>query len=275
MFSLPFEIYLLMIPLGFVIGVCGTLIGAGGGFLLAPILLLLFPSENATIITSISMAVVFFNALSGSIAYGRMGRIDFKSGIIFAAATIPGAIIGSITTNFIPRGVFDILLGALMIVASVIIFLTAPGRPEKEPTQSLNRFSVRLVQRDGTIHQYSYNVFLGGGFSVIVGFISSLLGIGGGILHVPFLSRVLKFPVHVATATSHFVLVIMALTATIVNIASGAFYHGFWRMVFLSVGVFAGAQLGAVLSKRIRGMWIIRGLALALVVVGIRLVLQG
>ncbi|HET8577619.1 MAG TPA: TSUP family transporter [Methylomirabilota bacterium] len=50
---------------GFVIGVYGTLIGAGGGFILVPLLLLLYPKESADTIASISLAVVFFNALSG------------------------------------------------------------------------------------------------------------------------------------------------------------------------------------------------------------------
>ena len=82
--------YLWLFPLGLAIGAFGTLIGAGGGFILVPILLILYPNENTELITSISLAVVFFNALSGSLAYARMKRVDFKSGIVFAVATIPG-----------------------------------------------------------------------------------------------------------------------------------------------------------------------------------------
>ena len=48
--------------------------------MLAPILLLLYPRESPETITCISLAVVFFNALSGSWAYARMGRIDYRSG---------------------------------------------------------------------------------------------------------------------------------------------------------------------------------------------------
>ena len=86
--------YLWLLPLGFVIAAYGTLIGASGGFVLVPLLLLLYPKESPEIITSISLAVVFFNAASGSVAYARMKRIDYKSGIIFSIATIPGAILG-------------------------------------------------------------------------------------------------------------------------------------------------------------------------------------
>ena len=55
------EQYLELIAIGFSAGAYGTLIGAGGGFVLMPILLLLYPKENPEILASISLAVVFFN----------------------------------------------------------------------------------------------------------------------------------------------------------------------------------------------------------------------
>src|SRR4030042_742288 len=107
-----------LIPLGFFIGTYGTLIGAGGGFILMPILLLLYPKGNPELLTSISLAVVFFNAFSGSVAYTRMRRIDYRSGFLFSVATVPGAIFGALTTAYIPRWLFDVIFGVLMIVAS-------------------------------------------------------------------------------------------------------------------------------------------------------------
>jgi uncharacterized membrane protein YfcA len=85
-----------LIPLGFVLGVFGTLIGAGGGFVLVPLLLLLYPRENPDLITAVSLSVVFANALSGSLAYGAMKRIDYKSGTMFSLAAIPGAVLGAL-----------------------------------------------------------------------------------------------------------------------------------------------------------------------------------
>jgi hypothetical protein len=88
------------------------------------------------------------------------------------------------------------------------------------------------------------------------------------------LSRLLNFPVHIATATSHFVLAIMALTGTLVHVVNGVFVHGVRRTVLLAIGVIGGAQLGALLSNRVGGRMIIRGLAVALIFVGIRLILS-
>ncbi|MGH7874204.1 MAG: sulfite exporter TauE/SafE family protein [Candidatus Binatia bacterium] len=273
--------YLWLFPLGLAIGAFGTLIGAGGGFILVPILLILYPNENAELITSISLAVVFFNALSGSLAYARMKRVDFKSGVVFAVATIPGAILGAISVAYVPRRAFDLVFGLIMIAAAVFLWLSAKDdhvhgavkAPPSDSGKNSGKPTVRdFVDADGVRYRYAYNQVVGVVLSIFVGLVSSLLGVGGGFIHVPALTRLLNFPVHIATATSHFVLAVMALTGTIVHIAQGAFEHGVRRTAILAVGVLIGAQIGARLSNRIGGKSIIRGLALALVFVGLRLV---
>jgi uncharacterized membrane protein YfcA len=273
-------VYLWLFPLGVAIGAFGTLIGAGGGFILVPILLIVYPHEDTELITSISLAVVFFNALSGSWAYSRMKRIDYKSGMIFAVATIPGAILGAVSTAYVPRHAFDLVFGVLMIAAGTFLWFSAKDehshlpiqRTEQTASKKSASWTVRdVVDADGVHYHYEYNQTIGIVLSVFVGFASSLLGVGGGFIHVPALSRLLNFPVHIATATSHFVLAIMALTGTLVHIARGVFEHGVRRTAVLAVGVLLGAQIGARLSNRVGGKWIIRGLALALIFVGIRL----
>jgi uncharacterized membrane protein YfcA len=129
-----------------------------------------------------------------------------------------------------------------------------------------------LVDADGERYHYEFDANVGIVLSVFVGFVSSLLGVGGGFIHVPILVRLLNFPVHIATATSHFVLAIMALTGTIVHIAQGVFVQGVRRTILLGVGVVVGAQFGAMLSNRVGGKLIIRGLAVALAFVGLRLI---
>lgn len=277
---MPIE-YWWLLPLGFLIGAFGTLIGAGGGFILVPILLLVYPNEKTELITAISLAVVFFNALSGSFAYARMKRVDYRSGIIFAIATIPGAILGALSTAYIPRRAFDLIFGVLMLVAAIFLWLSAKEDHSEHPSPSLalasqksgSRLTERhLVDAEGIHYRYAFDLRIGVILSVFVGYLSSLLGVGGGFIHVPALSRLLNFPVHIATATSHFVLAIMALTGTLVHVAQGVFIHGIRRTVVLAIGVLVGAQAGAWLSNRTGGKAIIRGLAVALAFVGIRLI---
>lgn len=261
----------LLILLGFLVGTFGTLIGAGGGFILVPVLLLLYPQLSPELITSISLAVVFFNALSGSVAYARMKRIDYKSAIAFAAATLPGAVIGAIITSYIPRHIFDIILGILLLVIAVFLLL----RPEQG---ALARTSVHsgfthrtIIDKAGETYHYAFNIWTGIILSFFVGFLSSLLGIGGGIIHVPALTSLLNFPIHIATATSHFILAIMALAGTIVHIIQGNLKDGWLTALLIGAGVMAGAQAGAYLSHKVKGHFIVRALAVALLLVGVRL----
>ena len=264
-------LYWWLLPVGFLVGVFGTLIGAGGGFILAPLLLLFYPGESPGIITCISLAVVFFNAASGSVAYARMKRIDYRTGLLFSLATVPGAILGAVTTTYIPRREFDLLFGVLMVLGA--LFLALRPRPGNGvPSKATQHGTTRtLTEADGTIHTYSFSSALGLSLSAVVGYLSSLLGTGGGIIHVPAMIRLLNFPVHIATATSHFILAIMALTGTLVHVVSGTFQHGVRRTVVLAVGVLVGAQVGAILSGKVKGDWIVRLLAVALALAGFRI----
>jgi uncharacterized membrane protein YfcA len=114
-----------LIAIGFTVGVIGTLIGSGGGFLLVPVLLLLHPSTPPDVVTGVSLAVVFFNAASGSLAYGRMGRINYRAGIVFAIAALPGAVLGVYATSLIPRRVFDGIFGLLLIGTAIYLMITS------------------------------------------------------------------------------------------------------------------------------------------------------
>jgi len=258
--------------MGIIIGAFGTLIGAGGGFVLVPLLLLFYPAENPDTITSISLAVVFFNALSGSLAYAWAKRIDYRSGLLCAAATIPGAVLGALTTTQIPRRTFDLLFGILMVAASALLCFSPKRNPKNQNTATA--LDKAPTGRATGRYFFGNNRLWGAGLSVLFGYISSLLGIGAGFLYVPTFIYFLDFPVHVATATSQFILAIMAFAGSATHVVTGAFHNGVRRTLVLSVGVVVGAQLGARLSSRVQGDWIMRGLAVALGFVGVRLIIM-
>jgi len=264
------------IALGLGTGAFGTLIGAGGGFILMPVLLLLFPHDDPSLLTAISLAVVFVNAASGTEAYALMKRVDYASGWRFALAATPGAVLGALSTHVLPRRAFDILFGALLVGGALYLLLR--GQLERASGQGCvppGATHRRIVDSEGEVHEYCFSMKTGVEISAGVGFLSSLLGIGGGIVHVPAMVCVLGFPVHVATATSHFVLACMALAGTLTHIFTGVFHNGAHRTIYLAIGVLVGAQLGAHLSKRITGNWIMKSLAVALALAGLRILLQG
>jgi len=239
---------LLAIP----IGVIGSLTGAGGGFLLVPVLLLLYPDESVTIITSISLAVVAVNAASGSVAFSRFHLIDYKAGLTLALAGIPAAVLGVLATRLVPRGTFDLVFG-LLLTGFGVYLLARRGLGKQTDRPAALRAPLTLGLGSGT------------------GLLSGLLGIGGGFLLAPLLIQILGYPAIVAAATSQFNLAITASAGTLTHIVGGEFDHGVRRSIALSIGVLAGSQLGARLAQRVRAEWIVRGLGVTLVLAGLRL----
>lgn len=253
-----------LLPLGLFVGTFGTLIGAGGGFILVPVLLLLYPNEAPATITTISLIVVFFNAVSGSLAYARTKKIDYKTGVIFSLAAVPGSIFGAFATASVNRQLFDLLFGVLLSLCSGLLLVrparkTGAGQSERSLAESPLLSPAKLIV--GTLT------------STGLGFLSSFLGIGAGFIYVPAFIYLLDFPILTATATSLFILSLMSLTGAATHIMAGMLDHGLSLALMLSPGVVFGAQIGARLSRRIHADWILRGLGLALGLVGMRFVI--
>src|SRR5438132_1136255 len=184
-----------LVFLGFVVGTFGTLIGAGGGFLLVPLLLIGYHFQPPDAVGT-SLALVFLNAASGSFAYLRQRRVDLSLGWKFAAATIPGAIGGAYLTRAMSSHVFSFAFGALLILIAVLLFSGITAAP------SARADARQIVDASGAAHVYHVDVWKGVIVSFVAGVLSSAFGIGGGIIHVPFLIVVLGLPVHIATATA-------------------------------------------------------------------------
>ncbi len=266
----------LLVLLGLGVGTFGTLVGAGGGFLLVPILAILEPWLPTPAITAVSLAVVAMNATSGAIAYGRQRRIDLRSGVPFAVATLPGGVIGAVLTATLPRRPFDVALALLLIGLAIFTVVSHDDAgPSVSPGARWGRVLRDFVDARGERYRYSVDVPLGIGISFAVGFLSSLLGIGGGPFHVPALVGVLGFPAHIAVATSTFTLGIMSLAGTATHVVRGDLDGLLLQTALLGAGAVIGAQLGARLSARVGGIVIVRALAVALVFVGVRLGVQG
>jgi uncharacterized membrane protein YfcA len=260
--------FLGLILLGLGAGLVGTLIGAGGGFILVPILVLTRPDIPADHIVAISMAMVLCNAVSGTITYAAQRRIDYRAGVLFALMAVPGSVLGAYTVASIDRRGFEVVFASFLMCVSVAMLLFgAPGRqglslPRPVPlAAALAPIPARERRR----------LTIGMGMSFAVGYIANLLGIGGGLIHVPLMVYLLRFPVHTATATSHFILLVTAIAGTAVHVSDGKLRGEELTVAALGIGAVIGAQIGARLARRIHGRWIIRVMALALAAVGLRI----
>ncbi len=258
--------FVLFLFLGLGVGVFGSLVGIGGGLICVPVFLFfmsqggIYPYfSTAAQITGTSLFIVLANAMSGALAYIRQRRVFFHAAIPFALATLPGAFLGSWIVDRFTIGMLNFYYGIFLGCMAVLMYWNATHAKHEN----------RLEMPAG----FTYHRGIGIGASMGVGFLSSIFGIGGGIIHVPMMVYLLDFPVHIATATSCFILAISALGGTVTHVLMD---HVVWvPAVCISIGAAIGAQIGARISRRTRSKTILVILALAMLCVSIRLILEG
>ncbi|MFC1986938.1 sulfite exporter TauE/SafE family protein [Chloroflexota bacterium] len=261
------EIVLLAVT-GFLAGIFGTMIGIGGGIIFVPVFLLFFHFSPQQAVGT-SLCAVFFNALSGSISYLRQKRVDIKAGWKFALATLPGVWLGAWLSGYFTPRILGLAFTFLLIAVSIFIFLRVEPHQKDKGRERNTR---TLVDFRSEVFRYSPREGTGIVISFFVGIISSLMGIGGGIIRVPALIFLLGFPVHIATATSHFVLAISTFSGSVFHFLLGNIL--ILPAVVVAASAIPGAQLGAALSRRVKSRLIMRLLAAVLLLVAIRLLLK-
>lgn len=249
--------------LGAAVGAYGTIIGAGGGFVLMPLLLFLYPTEAVPALTSLSLSVVALNAASGTAAYARKRRIDYRLALSVAAFSVPGSMIGAVVTPYVPRSTFELSFGLLLLALAAVIIARPPGgrRRTPDPTEVL----APAVYGHWRI---------GMALSAMLGCLAGLLGIGGAPPQVVVLTHVMQVPVWRAMPTVQFIVLLTVVGAVATHVVGGEFRAGLVPLLSLGVGALCGAQAGAAVSERLSGASLIRLLAVALVLAGAALVLK-
>ncbi|GAX90954.1 anion permease [Effusibacillus lacus] len=254
--------------IGTLAGFTGSIVGLGGGFIMIPFLIYLYDYQPELIIGT-SMAVLFINSISSTIAYSKQKKVDFQSGAWFALLMVPGSIIGAILAESFTSKVFYVVFGLFLMSISIFLLFkpTKPARNFLSPTVTRE-----FTDATGTLHKYSFHRGFGMSVSFVTGFLSSLLGIGGGSILVPTMVLLLTFPPHIATATSMFAIMLSAFVGTISHIVLG---NVLWlKALFLAPGAFLGGQLGARVAARLPAKTLLRILAVTLILVAIRLIFK-
>ncbi len=242
----------------FIASVCGSMVGLGGGFILVPLLRLYFglgPAEAA----GTSLVLVTANSAAGAFTYFLQKRVHIKIGLLFAAGGLPGSIIGALVTKHISARAFDWAFGLFLVVVAADMIVNAR-----------KRVGGRIEHDAVSGKAMSYRTAVGTGF--IVGLISSLFGIGGGIIVVPSLLYFSSLPAHAISATSHFTIV---LTSPL-----GLAVHGAQHdirlpdVIPLVAGGLCGGPLGARLSLYLKSPQLLVIVGIALICVAGSLILR-
>jgi uncharacterized membrane protein YfcA len=246
------------------------MVGAGGGFLLTPVMLLLYRDDPPELITRISLTIVFLNGVVGSIVYGRQKRIDYRTALLLAPTVIPGAIVGALATRGIDRDRFALLFGIFLLLEAFL--LTRLKERIRQRRGRRGEVVRELRDSEGSLFRYSYKPLIALTVGFGAGFLSSLFGIGGGIIQVPSFVFLLNFPMHIAVATSQFMLTLTGLAGASTHFGAGDLSEGWRRTGLLAVGVLIGSPVGARLAKRLPSDRLRQMLSLILAVVGLSVI---
>lgn len=268
--------WLWLLLLGFSTGAYGVLVGGGGGFVLAPILLIFFDIEPQVVAGTV-LALVAANSIAGSLVYRQMGLVDRRSGLLFAAAAIPGSVLAPFVLTAVAGGVFRFLFG-LMLVLLALQILIRPGLSDRKTPVKHRLFAGMVRERTiappgGQVFRYEFNELFATSFNFVLGFISSFFGTGGGFLRTPILVAAFGFPVRVAAATSIFTLSFYTTAGAVTHASLG---HVDWYPTFVwtGIGLVIGGQLGARMSSKVKGIWILRLLMVVVFGLGVRLLMD-
>jgi len=265
----------ILIPLGVGVGTIGATVGIGGGILLVPALLILYPDATPAIITSMSLTAVVLNALSASYGYYRRGWHDPRTGVIVVVAAIPAAIGGAFLTRSIGRGSFELYFGVALTIGAC--YLAWRGRRLPNVAQPAESGVVRhIVDRRHTAYDYRVNEPVAGVIALGVGFIAAFFGIGGGIVMVPVMMLLLKMPARMSVATSQLQLLFASVPAVLVHLAiSWGEWESWYRGLVIGVGTLVGAQLGVRLAGIASGRVVLLAISVVLFFVGVRGIVTG
>jgi uncharacterized membrane protein YfcA len=250
---------------GIVAGGLGSLLGLGGGVFLVPLLVVALglPMPQAV---AISLTTVV--ATSSVVASRVTGRhlINLRLGMLLEVATAAGGLLGGLTAMALTPLMLQYLFAAVMLFIAAVTLARRNRRnvqlaSDADPGWLGGRFADPQAGRVVTYRVKRLPLALAGSF--VAGNLSSLLGIGGGVLKVPLLNAWCGVPLRVAAATSALMIGVTAVPGAIIYFGNGQLRPALAAAAVL--GVQAGAPLAARLGLALTDK------ALSLLLVGVML----
>ena len=266
--------FLSLIGLGMGIGVLSGLFGVGGGFLLVPMLNVLFNIPYNIAVGS-SLCQMIGTSTAATLKHKGYGHIDYK----LAASVLLGAVVGTelgarllmwlkglgtvvIHTSSISKMYLwvNIIYITLLCFIGISMFLESRKARKRPPRGGVveTRFSQRIQKTKipptislpiSKIDSISLWSLIGLGFAV--GMLSGLLGIGGGFVMTPSLIYLFGVPTSMAIGTSLFQMIFTSGYGSLTHFLKGNI--DFRLVAYILSGSLVGSQLGSILNKKLRG----------------------
>lgn len=267
---------ILTLLFGGVVGLIAGLLGIGGGVIIVPFLYALFeypslsgidlaPDARAVVAHATSLFIILPTAVSGLLTYQRSRLVFWPAVIPMGGAALVAAILGAQVAIGLPPELLQFLFGVLLVLVAGKLLRSGSARRETGSRPSMRLHPALTI-----------------GSGVIIGFLSALLGVGGGIIAIPLLIYAVGLDMRRVAAASIGVIAFAAPAGILAYAAAGwgepGLPGGTMGYVFLPAGLamLPGAILcagwGARLNQKVKVTLLRRMFALLLIVLGLRLI---
>nr|WP_244327942.1 sulfite exporter TauE/SafE family protein [Roseibium sp. RKSG952] len=267
--------------MGGAVGFLSGLFGIGGGFLLTP--LLIFSGIPPAVSVATVTTQVVASSSSAVVSYWRRNAIDLKLASMLLVGGVIGSLLGVVLFDLLQKiGQLDVvisvsyvtflgLIGGLMFVESVQAIRrrrkgAAPRKRRPGQHNWIHGLPFKMRFRRSKLYVSVIPILALG---AIIGFLGSVLGIGGGFMMVPALIYLLRVPTSIVIGTSLFQILFTMAAATVFH-AIGTKTVDIFLALTLMIGGVIGAQFGARMGQNMRGEQLRFLLALLVLSVGAR-----
>jgi len=263
---------ILLIAIGFCVGVLGGFFGVGGGFIAGPLMYLSGVPMNFVIGTD--LAHMTGKSIVAARRHRSLGHVDIKLGLLLALPTILGVEAGALVIEQLELGgsldaviggtyiVILLVIGTFTLVESLIAVRQTGRRSlaaadenteiaELKPPASRRRWRLPpTISLPGSgVAQVSLWSVVAVGF--VTGLLSGALGVGGGFVRMPLLVYLLGIPTHIAVGTDLFSIMFSAGYGTLTHALKGNV--DVLMALTMQTGAALGAQIGAVSTRYFSG----------------------
>ena len=236
----------LLLLAGCVAGFLAGFFGVGGGIILVPILLFYFQTIGVSSLVATHLAfgtsllIVIFASITSAYQYTKNGHVLWRAVIVLGVASIAGALIGTTIAAGLQGKALQRIFATVVTIAAVRLLIESKKpKGEQEPNLALPGLGI---------------------IGVIVGLVSSLAGVGGGVFSIPMMYYFLRFPLKKALGTSSATIVITALAAALGYIWKGwdnpllppdtIGYVDYLHSIPIILGTLPFARLGATVAHK-------------------------
>lgn len=254
---------LLILGMGGLVGFLSGLFGVGGGFLMTPLLIFIGIPPAVAVGTQANQLVAA--SVSGMLAHWRRGNVDVKMGLVLLAGSVIGSVLGVRLFSLLQLlGQIDLAInlfyliflgavGALMLVESLRSMLRARRRPGQR----------RKLHKHGWFHGLPFKtrfpksrLYISAlaplAIGALGGFLTAIMGIGGGFILVPAMIYLLGMPSSLVAGTSLFQIIFTTALVCFLQALQNQTVDVLLALLLLAGGVI-GAQFGSHASGRLRG----------------------